>query len=332
LASGVLAGSRVGLEAEFLSHFLEHNDSRVRANTVKAISQTVGDKRKFLEPMLKDPVLRVQCEAVKALSDLIPGNQIEELVLKRVTSPEAKVRAGLAYYVADLPFSRKTGILVKLLKDSDKAVVACSARSLARINDPLGWRALAELYFSAVFPELSTSIRSLFKNAPISAILVQAEKFGQPGTSPKNVIIMVLEIALDSQQLENLIPWILGGLERPECEVRLQALQVIKKHISFFGTNIEEILRKFDTSNVPEERAIAAQLRFRGGNFNGLEILRGMLHDSLPAVRAAAAKVLKEEPGLLARRVLFEAARKGIAEAKLEDTAISVTKTLNLPG
>ena len=331
LASAVQAVPRLSLPLEVLEPFLTHEDSRVRANTVKAISGCTGEKRRLIEPLLKDPVLRVQNEALKALSGLVPEAKLEELVQKRLSAPEEKIRSGMAFFVADLPLSRKISILAKLLKDPETSVVACAARGLAKTRDPMAWRALVELFLGGVSPELNALLRGLLKEASPAAVMAQAEKIGQPSGVSTEVINGILEIAGSNERWEAFVPWILGGLERPELPTRLLALDVVRRHVLFFKVDLDSILRKFEVSLEPAEKSTAAQIRLRANQLQGLEVLKTMIRDPRTPWRREAARALREEPGLLVRKILQDAAKEGIPEARDPSSGSFDPVSLDLP-
>lgn len=322
LASAVLAVPRLGLEVGLLSRFLQHPDTRVRANCIRAFSAIPGEHRALLEPLLKDTVLRVQSEAIKCLVRFIPEDKLEDLMVKRLESTKSGVRSATVMLLADLPLRRRLPLLKGVLRDPDPKVASCAARAIARGSDLQGYRALAELYLvpapenEAVDPEKRPNyLLKLLRSIPPEGLVIEAEKHGQPAQANPDIIASILEVALDNPQWEAFLPWAIGGLSRKETRVRLLALQIVRQHLSFFAGNLEELLAKVDQSRQPSEQAMVAQIRLEAGQMKGLETLKTMLRDSDSLTRQAAAQALRQTPNLVAKGVLQEAQKAGIAEA-----------------
>ncbi|MFZ2956646.1 MAG: HEAT repeat domain-containing protein [Candidatus Ozemobacteraceae bacterium] len=311
IASAVKAAARMKSDVRVFEPFLRHEDSRIRANTVRAVAGACSSKealRALLEPLLKDTSLRVQNEALNGLSGMIPPEQLRSFVERRLATSEGKNRVALVNLVAELPLPTKTALLSGFLRDPDTRVMECAVVCLARIDDEESRRCLVEAYFGAEEPLRSSFVREFIVKVPAGLSRDVAEKKGRMETASERHFENVLQlVAVISELWEVFLPWVLGGLERRECAVREAALRVIRARWSYFSTNLDELLKKSERSGSPREKTLAAQIRWRAGQISGFETLKAFLRDSVPEIRDAAVELLREEPALLAQKALSDA-------------------------
>lgn len=315
LASAVLAAGRLRLPSDLLASFLKHKDPRVRANAAWGLVLAGGSVRQWLEPLLHDPSLRVQNEAIKGLAGQIKAADLEALIMRRLASPRVDVRAATAYLTGELSIPRRVPLLIEALQDPEIGVVRCAARALARTGDPLGSRAIVDGYLQAPEAGRSAAFLAGVLNLPPGRVVEVADRSWAPATAPVPVAERLLALVGRFSQWEPFLPWILGCLDRSERSLRLEALRLIRDRIAFFQSHLDELTKGRVASPDPEERALTAQILWRGGQTRGFELLRDMLYQPAPATRAAAAAVLRTESNLLARHALREAAQAGILEA-----------------
>lgn len=313
LASAANAAAILHLDVKHLVRCLDHRDIRVRANAVRAAAICSPARiQELLEPMLQDKALRVQNEALRALAQFIPEDDLEKLIYKRLQSENAAVRAATAFIAGELPLAMRLVFLIEALKDKDSRVVSNAARSLCKINDPLGIEAVVQAYLSTDEPHLATSLLRQFKDEDFNTLLEQAEKSGKPGRMTASVLARVIAAVGHFANWEPALPWIIAAVNRDESEIRLAALRVVLQRISFFSSNIERMLEKAQLSGNSHEIAMAHFIRWKSGNTAELEILKQMLFSGRKDDIAAVSELLKNEDSILARKILEEAGQRGI--------------------
>jgi HEAT repeat protein len=316
LASAANAAAILHLDVKHLARCLDHRDIRVRANAVRAAAICSPARiQELLEPMLQDKALRVQNEALRALAQFIPEDDLEKLIYKRLQSENAAVRAATAFIAGELPLAMRLVFLIEALKDKDSRVVSNAARSLCKINDQLGIDAVVQAYLSTEEPHLATSLLRQFKSEDFNTLLEQAEqaeKSGKPGRMAASVLARVIAAVGHFASWEPALPWIIAAVDRDESEIRLAALRVVLQKISFFSSNIERMLEKALLSGNSQEIAMAHFIRWKSGNTAELEILKQMLFSGRKDDIAAVSELLKNEDSILARKILEEAGQRGI--------------------
>ncbi|MEW6711123.1 MAG: hypothetical protein AB1403_14945 [Candidatus Riflebacteria bacterium] len=319
LASAVSAAARMNLPVEIIEPFLEHKDIRLRANAVKAAA-IIGKQRlrELLEPRLKDSSHRVQNEALKGLSLLIQEAELEKLVIKRLASEEATIRAATAFLIGELPLSRRTGLLIDALKDQDEKVKICVIRALIRVNDPIGLRAITELYLNLQNLEFAGVISRIVSPAIGERLLGGAENLFHPAEADCEIITKVLLVAEYRKDCDLFLPWILSGVRKCRDKGRLIALKLILQQIDFFKHDIENLLDLPDFST--EETAMVHLIYWKSGHTHGLEGIKKMLFSDKPSEVKAAVAVLRQENSLFSRNLLKQAASSGIILAMDEVT------------
>ncbi|MBF0501055.1 MAG: hypothetical protein HQM09_13030 [Candidatus Riflebacteria bacterium] len=312
IASGVKAASRMGVKAERLTPFLKHEDSRIRANTTRAIVATKAPPdimRSILEPLLKDPAPRVQNEALRGLAGMIPPEELREIVQKRRAAYDGEARTSLVHLIYDLPLPGKASLLAELLDDANPEVEVAAASCLAKIGDSESWKALADGYLRQAEPARAEAILKLIPAVPANVVLFATERGGgrivDASSELARRVLAFAAIVKNDWQL--FIPWILGGLERRENEIREVALVAVRERLSYFSANMEDLLRRPERMGSPRERALVAQIRWRAGQMAGLETLKSFLHNEDEIFRIEAARALREEPALLAKKALKDA-------------------------
>ncbi|MBP7633984.1 HEAT repeat domain-containing protein [Candidatus Ozemobacteraceae bacterium] len=335
IATAVVAVGRFRLEAELITPFLKHKDDRVRANTVRGLAMLAPpDLRKHLEPRLHDASTRVQNEAIKALAPLITEADIENLILRRIASPDVKIRAATADLIGNLPLSRKVAHLCTMLSDTEARVISVAARVLAQLGDSTGIRTITNKYFTTPDEEVANGLSEIMASIPTEKIIPLAERYLPVQAAPELIVRRTLNIACQSAGWEGFLPWIIGAVQRHEPDLRISALTIMLKHADFFTAQLDELIKNVDRITQPKERAMAALLRWRAGRFDGFETLKIMLYDQASIEsRQAAAKLLQGESGILPRQILAEAARAGIREALVDpqEGKALITTSIKLP-
>lgn len=313
LASAVTAAARMNIGLEYIKPYLNHEDVRVRANTVRSAGLLGKDNlHELLEPFLEDKALRVQNEAIKGLATLIDEAELEELVIKRLTAPDVATRAATVYITGELPLSRRVVFLIDALADPSMPVASCAARSLCLLRDTLGLRAVIESYLKSSDEKYADSILKLLEPADSAKLLAIAENYAHPSTVAPGIAAKMLMAADFFTDWEPFLPWIVAGVDRKEPEVRHLALKLIASHIDFFRSNIAPLIKKAETGSTVKDKALSALIRWKAGQAEGLNQLQSMLFSLKAEDCAMAAEVLALEKGLIARRLLEEARNKGI--------------------
>ncbi len=313
LASAVTAAARLSLGIEHIRPFLSHPDIRLRANAVRAASITGRNLLPgLLEPFLKDSALRVQNEALKGLATMAPENELEQLVLQRLNSGDVLTRAATVFVTGELPLGRKIVFLINALSDVDRRVAGCAARSLAILRDPTGIRALIEALLTSQDEHLADSIIRQLTAEDACRIIAFADNQGRPATAMPTLITRVLQAAEIMENWELFLPWVLGAANRKEPQIRQLALKFIARHVEFFRSNIAPLIEKAENSSDPVEVALAALIKWKVGQTEGLSILRNMLFSLKAAESLAAFNALNDEKSLIARSLIKDATAKGL--------------------
>lgn len=313
LASAVTAAARLNIGLEYVTPYFTHSDIRLRANAVRAAaalgrSQLPG----LLEPFLSDKALRVQNEALKGLATLAGEQELEQLVLQRLTSPDAPTRAATIFITGELPLSRRVVFLINALSDPDPRVSGCAVRSLALLREPLGLRALIENYLNSPDEIFARSILKQLSATEGEKIASMAENLGRPITCPALLAGRMLHAADNLSTWEVFLPWVLGAANRKEADLRQHALKIIAARIEFFRNNVAPLLEKAETTGDAKDRALAALIRWKSGQAEGLNQLQNMLFSMKAAESAAALEALNGEKGLMAKKLLGEARARGL--------------------
>jgi hypothetical protein len=331
LASAVKTVAKLNLDVETISKFLKHKDTRIRANTVRAIAITGREKiRILLEPMLKDKSYMVQNEALKALSSLIPEQELYKLIVKRLNSDNPKFRASTTYLLGELPLPQKTGLLCEKLNDDDNAVVICAARAIASLEDPIGIRSLLKLYFECENDDLISSLKNIISQTA-DAIMHLCSNLENPSQASVKKISRMVFIAEKTTDWEKFLPWVIACLQKCRHPDRLAALKIIYANLDFFHSNIENLLQLYETT--PEENAFIHLIKWKSGSTSDLKELEKMLYSNKPPQIKAAVKILRFDNSIFARNCLKQAANAGIILA-LEPDKIAknlVDKPIKLP-
>ena len=326
LASAVTAAARLKIGLEYIRPYFNHPDIRLRANTVRAAA-ILGQQLLpgLLEPFLNDPALRVQNEALKGLAILAPEKDLEQLVLQRLNSTDAPTRAATIFITGELPLTRKTVFLISALSDLDNRVSGCAVRSLAILRDPLGMRALFECMLTSADEKLAMQVLKQLQPQDAARLVAFADNLGRPATALPVLISRVLLAAESFSDWEPFLPWVLGGANRKEIALRQQALRFIARHIDFFRSNIGPLIEKAEASMEPVDIALAAVIRWKAGQTDGLARLRQLLSSTKIAEARAAYEVLLPDKSLIAKNLLSEARARGLG-------AEPATETQNLSG
>jgi len=331
IASAVIAAGRLNFNMDLLKPFLSHHDGRVRANTVRAMSASANPRnREMVIPLLNDPSIRVQNEVLKVLGGFASQTELNDLVNKRLNSPDSLVRASTAWILADLPVSDRVGLLSEKLKDPVESVITCACKALVKIFDPAGLRNLANFYLTTEKNTLVPWMKSILAPLDPHNFLRKAETLGAPESILEETLSRLLLLGKESLFWQPFLPWIHGALRRREKHLRLAALKIIAEKAEFFRNRIEETLEKCRCSFEPEEKAMISKIRWKVGKPVGLDVLKTMMRSVNIVERKAAADVLRSEPNLIFKQILFEAAREGILEARVEEKIVPL-KGVDLP-
>ena len=329
LASAVTAAARLKIGLEYIRPYLGHQDIRLRANSVRAAAILGRNLLPgLLEPFLQDPALRVQNEALKGLATLASETDLEKLVLQRLNSPDAASRAATIFATGELPLSRKTVFQINALSDPDGRVVCCAIRALAMLRDPLGLRAIIECFLTSPDENLALLALKHLRAEDTGRIIAFADSIARPAVASQVLIARVIQAAETSSNWEPFLPWILGGANRKEDRVRLQALRFIAREIEFFRSNIGPLVERAESLGQPADMAIAALIRWKSGQTEGLARLKSMIYSLKPAEAKAACDILAGEKSLIARNLLEEARIRGVLS---DTTQTAQTQGLKLP-
>jgi len=313
LASAVTAAARLNVGVEYVTPYFAHQDIRLRANAIRAAAKLGRNQLPgLIEPFLSDPALRVQNEALKGLATLASEAELELLVLERLNSPDAPTRAATVFITGELPLGRRVVFLINALSDKDHRVTGCAVRSLAVLRDPLGIRALIENFLTAPDEIFARSIIKQLEADDADKIVSFADTIGRPVTSTPILAGRVMLAASTLTNWEPFLPWVIGATNRKEPDIRQAALKIIANHMDFFRGNIATLLEKAEASSEPLDVALAALIRWKSGQTDGLNKLQTMIFSLKPAESAAALEVLKNEKGLMARKLLNEAQARGL--------------------
>lgn len=329
LASAVTAAARLNAGLELVVPFMRHPDIRLRANAVRAAASLGKDQLPgLLEPFLNDTALRVQNEALKGLATLAPETELEKLVLQRLNSPDAATRAATVFITGELPLSRRGVFLINALTDVDHRVSGCAIRSLAILRDPLGIRALIEAYLTTSDAAQAASILRQLRPEDGERILAFADGMSRPATSQP---LLAERMVLAASQLPNweaFLAWILAAANRKETHIRQAALKIIASQIEFFRGNISPLIERAENSADADDQALAALIKWKAGHTDGLSRLQNLLFSLKNSESEAALKILQNEKGLIAKKLLAEAAARGI---RLKDPAEPAKPAFKLP-
>ncbi|HNW35486.1 MAG TPA: hypothetical protein PKM25_11175 [Candidatus Ozemobacteraceae bacterium] len=317
LATAVVAVGRFRLESDLIKPFLTHSDDRVRANSIRGLVMLAPeDLRQSIEPRLHDSSMRVQNEAIKALAPLIREDELEKLILRRISSPEPGIRAATADLIASLPLSRKIAHLSGMLGDKAARVTSVAARALSQLGDSVGMRAIADTFVSTPDEAIADGLVEALTAGPLEKLVSTADRYLPVVTAPEAIIRRILKLTARSKEWESFLPWILGAVGRHESRLRLSALEIMLSHAPYFAPHLDDLVGKGERFGPPRERALVAHLRWRAGRMDGLETLKTMLFDhSSNESREAAARALRTETGILSRQILAAARQAGIREA-----------------
>ena len=129
-------------DLDVLAPFLEHEDDRVRANTVEGIEGLPGEEKfAVLTPLLDDPAPRVKTNALLALQGL--GEEAYAGLLGRMTrSTMASQRRSALYAVSFLPGTEAVDLLARLMRDEELEI---QHQAIARMGRRGGYQAAEAL-------------------------------------------------------------------------------------------------------------------------------------------------------------------------------------------
>lgn len=315
LSLAVTAGAGLNIGIEYIEPLLEHEDVRVRANAVKAVALMGGDRtRKLLEPKLKDSAIRVQNEALKALASMVPATELEKLIVTRLHSSDAAVRAATAFVTGELPLAGKVEMLCSVLNDAEPQVVKCAARALCALEDKTGVKAVSEAFLKMPLSSIESEIASDIAAADAGVFIRTLSGAETEGLSRDRLVRKAILVAGHSEDLFLFNSWIQSALEVKDTEIRISALKMVVKALSNHKTEISQIVERAERSSNPEEMALGALIKWRSGQLTGFSQLKTMLYSGKAPEAKAAADILVFDNGLIARRLLHEAQMAGIIQ------------------
>jgi hypothetical protein len=321
LASAVTAAARFNLAVDHIEHLLSHEDVRLRANTVRAIAVIGREKmRVLLEPALKDEAYRVQNEALKGLAQLIPENELESLVVKRLENPDENIRAATAFLAGELPLSRRIAILVDALKDESEKVVICAVRGLCRLNEPIGMRSVLNLFFTTENENLAMTMAKIISQNSTERLLDFAGRSSHPAKAGEKTISRVMQVCMYQKEWEPFLPWILACLRTCDSATRINALKIVARNADYFKNNIENLLQINEATIL--ETAICSLIKWKAGQAAGLDHLQTMLYSGKPAEIEAAVEAFRFDNSLISRNCLRQAVDSGVVLAMNHSEAI----------
>ena len=139
---GPIGGARV---IDKLLPYLEHQDDRIRANTVEGLDLVDSeDKYPHLMRMLDDKSNRVRANALKALRSL-GGAKFIELIKKMINSSKVDTRKSVLFVLQSMRNTFARDSLITLLNDRDLAIQMDAAKMLKRFLDLTVVEALTEV-------------------------------------------------------------------------------------------------------------------------------------------------------------------------------------------
>ena len=136
-------GGRAALKQ--LVPFLDHEDPRVRANTVEGMVDIPGEEKyKYLLPLMKDPSPRVQGNVAVSLQGM-GADEFAGVVSRLVRSPETGARQSALYVLGQLPAAAAFAHLRDLTRDPDADIRRAAIAQLGQQGDRAAVEALVEV-------------------------------------------------------------------------------------------------------------------------------------------------------------------------------------------
>lgn len=187
-------GGRVALQQ--LVPFLDHEDARVRANTVEGMVDIPGDEKyRYLVPLIEDPSPRVQGNVAVALQG-IGAEEFASLVSRMVRSPEAGTRRSALYVLGQLPPSATFAHLCDLTRDDEPDLRRAAVAALAELGTLPAVEALVEVL--RAYPEGDTHAAA---RAALEAIW-----HGRPEAERKDLVDALGEFAGEVARAHHVAP------------------------------------------------------------------------------------------------------------------------------
>lgn len=315
LSLAVTTAANLNIGIEYVEPFLAHEDVRVRANAVRSIAAMGGDRtRQLLEPKLKDPALRVQNEALKALAGMVHQSELEKLITGRLNSADPAIRAATAFVTGELPLPGRVDLLCSVLDDSEPQVVKCAARALCSMEEKTGLKAVAEAYLKIQVSDLEEEVAADLAAADAGIFLRTASGAEASGFSHEVLVRKVMLVARHASDAFLFNTWVNSALEVKDPVIRIQALKMVVKSPANYKAELAQIIERAERSLIPEEMALGALIKWRSGQLAGFSQLKAMLYSGKSQEAKAAAEILRYDNGLIARRLLHEAQIAGVIQ------------------
>lgn len=187
-------GGRVALKQ--LVPFLEHEDARIRANTVEGMADIPGDEKyKYLVPLIEDPSPRVQGNVAVSLQGM-GAQEFAGLVARMVHSPEAGARRSALYVLGQLPPSATFAHLRDLTHDDEADIRRLAVAALGKLDTLAAAEALVDVL--RAYPEGDTHAAA---RAALEAIW-----HGRPEAERKDLVDALGEFAGEVARAQHVAP------------------------------------------------------------------------------------------------------------------------------
>ncbi len=152
-----------GEEAIFdeLCRYLEHPDSRVRANTIEGLGGLKTEERfKRVLPLLRDPDNRVRANAVRLLRDYREGDPLQ-LLADMLASPQVSYRASALFVLSKFRSPAADELARKAMSDADPGIRVQAAEVLVEMGELDGLDYIAQLLRSGAEDAGSLALAAL---------------------------------------------------------------------------------------------------------------------------------------------------------------------------
>ena len=152
-----------GEEAIFdeLCRYLEHPDSRVRANTIEGLGGLRTEERfKRVLPLLRDPDNRVRANAVRLLRDYREGDPLQ-LLADMLASPQVSYRASALFVLSKFRSPAADELARKAMADADPGIRVQAAEVLVEMGELDGLDYIAQLLRSGAEDAGSLALAAL---------------------------------------------------------------------------------------------------------------------------------------------------------------------------
>jgi HEAT repeat protein len=183
-------GGRVALQQ--LVPFLEHEDARVRANTVEGMVDIPGEEKyQYLLRLLEDPSPRVQGNVAVALQGM-GAEEFAGVVARLVHSADPGPRRSALYVLGQLPPAAAYAHLRDLTRDNEPDIQRAAIARLGQQGTPQAVEALVEVARENPTGDIHaialTALRAVWHGRPEDerkALVDQLAEFAGPVARPE---------------------------------------------------------------------------------------------------------------------------------------------------